>query len=66
VFAGEEEIVGCGQFGSGKLVWQSGKGNSRRPTADKLSFGQYFEANATILNLLDLDPDSYTQYLYYL
>jgi hypothetical protein len=57
--------VGTGQF-AGRLVWQSGKGTSRRPTADKLSFGQLFEANSRILNLLDLDPEPYTQYLDYL
>jgi hypothetical protein len=37
----EEEVLGCGS-GSGKLVWQSGKNNSRRPTPDRLSFGQFF------------------------
>ena len=37
----EEEVVGCGQF-AGRLVWQSGKGNARRPTPDRLSFGQFF------------------------
>jgi hypothetical protein len=62
----DEEILGCGQFGSGKLVWQSGKNQSRRPTADKLTFGQYFEANARILNLLDLEPEVYVEYLDYL
>jgi hypothetical protein len=61
----EEEIVGTGQF-AGRLIWQTGKGTSRRPTADKLSFGQFFEANSRILNLLDLDPEPYTQYLDYL
>jgi hypothetical protein len=62
----EEEVVGTGQF-QGRLVWQSGKGGSaKRPTADKLSYGQFFEASARILNLLNLDEHSYTQYLDYL
>jgi hypothetical protein len=37
----EEEIVGCGQF-AGRLVWQAGRGNSKRPSADKLTYGQFF------------------------
>jgi hypothetical protein len=62
----EEEVVGTGQY-QGRLVWQSGKGGSaKRPTADKLSYGQFFEASARILNLLNLDENSYSQYLDYL
>jgi hypothetical protein len=62
----EEEVVGTGQF-QGCLVWHSGKGSSpKRPTADRLSYGQFFEANARILNLLNLDEDGYIQYLDYL
>ena len=41
VVADDEEILGCGS-GAGRLVWQSGKGNLRRPTPDKLSYGQFF------------------------
>ena len=61
----EEEVVGTGSF-AGRLVWQSGRGNSRRPTADKLSYGQYFEANARILNLLELEPKAHVEYLDFL
>jgi hypothetical protein len=59
----EEEVLGCG---AGRLVWQSGKGGLKRPTPDKLSYGQFFEASARILNLLSLDQKSYEQYLDYL
>jgi hypothetical protein len=69
VFSGialeEEEVLGCGQF-AGRLVWQSGRGNIKRPTPDKLSFGQFFEANSRILHLLNLDTSTYTEYLDYL
>ena len=46
VFSGcgveDEEVVGTGQY-QGRLVWQSGKGGAlKRPTADRLSFGQFF------------------------
>jgi hypothetical protein len=61
----EEEILGCGQF-AGKLVWQSGKGSGRKPSPDKLSYGQFFEANARILKLLDLDTQTELDYLDYL
>jgi hypothetical protein len=38
----EEEVVGTGQF-QGRLVWQSGKnGSPKRPTADRLTYGQFF------------------------
>ena len=69
VFSGvgieEEEVLGCGQF-AGRLIWQSGKGNLKRPTPDKLSFGQYFEANARILNLLALEGQNKLEYLDFL
>jgi hypothetical protein len=70
VFSGcgaeDEEVLGCGQ-NQGRLVWQSGKaGSLKKPTADRLSYGQFFEANARILNLLNLDEQSYTEYLDYL
>ena len=61
----EEEVVGCGQF-AGRLVWQSGKGNSRRPSPDRLSFGQFFEACARIQNLLVLNEKQKLEYLDYL
>jgi hypothetical protein len=61
----EEEVVGCGQF-AGRLVWQSGKGNAKRPTPDKLSFGQFFEGSARILNLLVLTDAQKVEYLDYL
>ena len=64
--AEDEEVLGCGQ-NQGRLVWQSGKsGTLKKPTADRLSYGQFFEANARILNLLNLDEESYTEYLDYL
>jgi hypothetical protein len=61
----EEEEIGCGEF-AGRLVWQSGKGATKRPTPDRLSFGQFFEANSRILNLLQLEPDLHVEYLDYL
>jgi hypothetical protein len=61
----EEEVVGTGQF-AGRLVWQSGKGSTRRPSPDKLSFGQYFEGCARILNLLNLEGDTYIEYIDFL
>jgi hypothetical protein len=61
----EEELLGCGQY-AGRLVWQSGKGNSRRPTPDRLSFGQFFEACARIQNLLVLNDTQKIAYLDYL
>jgi hypothetical protein len=61
----EEEEIGCGEF-AGRLVWQSGKGAVKRPSPDRLSFGQFFEANSRILNLLQLDPDTHVEYLDYL
>jgi hypothetical protein len=64
--AEDEEVLGCGQ-NQGRLVWQSGKaGALKKPTADRMSYGQFFEANARILNLLNLDEQSYTEYLDYL
>jgi hypothetical protein len=41
VVADDEDILGCGT-GAGRLVWQSGKGNLRKPTPDRLSYGQFF------------------------
>jgi hypothetical protein len=61
----EEEEIGCGEF-AGRLVWQSGKGATKRPTPDRMSFGQFYEASARILNLLQLDPDTHVEYLDYL
>jgi hypothetical protein len=65
VVADDEEILGCGT-GAGRLVWQSGKGNLRKPTPDRLSYGQFFEANARILKLLNLDAKTESEYLEYL
>ena len=61
----EEEILGCGS-GAGKLVWQSGKNNTRRPTPERLSFGQFFEGRARIQNLLLLNDQQKVEYLDYL
>lgn len=60
----EEEIVGNGQF-QGRLVWQSGRGNTRRPTPDRLSYGQFYEANARIFKLLNLSGQAEIEYLDY-
>ena len=48
------------------MVWQSGKVNSRKPTPDKLSYGQFFEASARILRVIQLTPEAEIEYLDYL
>jgi hypothetical protein len=59
----EEEILG-GQY-NGRLIRQSGRGNIRRPTPDKLSFGQFYEAYARIFKLLNLTGQQELEYLDY-
>jgi hypothetical protein len=60
----EEEEILSGQ-NNGRLVWQSGRGNLRRPTPDKLSFGQFYEASARIFKLLNLSGQQELEYLDY-
>jgi hypothetical protein len=44
----EEEVLSTGEFG-GRMVWQAGRKNSRKPTPDRLNYGQFYEASARIL-----------------
>jgi hypothetical protein len=63
---GEEgEVLGTGEFG-GRMVWQSGRKNTRKPTPDRLNYDQFYEASARILREIKLTPTEEDEYLDYM
>jgi hypothetical protein len=48
------------------MVWQAGRKNTRKPTPDRLNYGQFYEASARILREIKLTPEEEIQYLDYM
>jgi hypothetical protein len=64
-FGEDEEVISTGEYG-GRMVWQTGKANARKPTPDRLNYGQFYEATARILRVIQLTPEAEIEYLDYL